>query len=52
MDILNRIKRLVAGGRYRLSIKAQVELDADGLVPLDAVEAILNAVDKEDAMFS
>ena len=43
MDALNRIKRLVAAGRYRLTLKAQDELAADGLSPADAVEAILNA---------
>jgi len=43
MDILNRIKRLVARGQYHVTLKAQAELDDDGLRPLDAVEAILNA---------
>lgn len=43
MDILHRIKRLVALGRYHSTLKAEAELDADGLVPQDAVEAILNA---------
>ena len=43
MDILHRIKRLVASGRYHVTLKAEAELDADGLVPQDAVEAILNA---------
>jgi hypothetical protein len=43
MDILNRIKRLVARGDYRLTDKATTELYVDGLTPLDAAEAILNA---------
>ena len=43
MDILIRIKRLVAHGRYRLTYKASSELVADGLTPDDAAEAILNA---------
>lgn len=43
MDLLSRIKRLVAAGRYRLTLKAQDELAADGLRPADAVESILNA---------
>ena len=43
MDVLHRIKRLVAAGRYRLSLKAQDELALDALTPADAVEAVLNA---------
>ena len=43
MDVLLRIKRLVAGNCYRLSNKAADELASDGLAPQDAVEAILNA---------
>ncbi len=43
MDILTQIKRLVARGDYRLTHKATVELHLDGLVPQDAVEAILTA---------
>jgi hypothetical protein len=43
MDVLHRIKRLVASGRYHVTLKAEAELNADGLVPQDAVEAVLNA---------
>lgn len=43
MDILNRIKRLVTRGKYRLTIKAEAELALDGLTPDDAIESILNA---------
>lgn len=43
MDILIRIKRLVARGQYRFSRKALDELELDGLDPQDAVEAVLNA---------
>ena len=45
MDILQRIKRLVALGRYKATIKAEEELVADGLQVQDAVEAILSARD-------
>ena len=43
MDVLLRIKRLVASGRYRFSRKALDELESDDLDPQDAVEAVLNA---------
>jgi hypothetical protein len=43
MDVLHRIKRLIAAGRFYVTLKAEAELDSDGLVPQDAVEAILNA---------
>lgn len=43
MEPLTRIRRLVAAGQYRLTVKAEHELDADGLIPQDAIEAILNA---------
>jgi|CXWL01.1.fsa_nt_gi hypothetical protein len=43
MDILNRIKRLVLRGNYHVTLKTQAELNEDGLRPLDAAEAILNA---------
>lgn len=43
MDVLHRIKRLVASGRFHVTLKAQAELDADDLSPQDAIEAILNA---------
>lgn len=52
MDILNRIKRLVARGDYRITGKAAFELQADALVPQDAVEAILNAQEIEKAIRS
>jgi hypothetical protein len=43
LDILNKIKRLLVRGQYEITLKAQTELDADGLRPQDAIEAILNA---------
>jgi hypothetical protein len=43
-DVLTRIKRAVLDGRFAFSKKAGDELEADGLVELDAVEAIANAV--------
>src|SRR6185436_12834091 len=43
MDVLHRIKRLVASGRFHATLKAEEELNLDGLTPQDAVEAILNA---------
>lgn len=43
MDILSRIKRLVLRGDYRLTDKATEELYQDGLGPLDAAEAVINA---------
>ncbi|HEX9002825.1 MAG TPA: hypothetical protein VGB07_23155 [Blastocatellia bacterium] len=43
-DVLIRIKRAILAGRYAFSEKAQLELDADGLTELDAIESILNAV--------
>lgn len=43
MEVLSRIKRLVAHGRYRFTEKARLELEDDGLTPDDAAEAILNA---------
>lgn len=43
MDVLLRIKQLVARRRYRFSRKAADELEADGLERDDAVEAVLNA---------
>jgi len=42
-DVLVRIKRAMIEGRYRLTEKAQNELEADGLTELDVVEAIVNA---------
>lgn len=43
MDALWRIKRLLALGRYEFAEKALDELEADDLLPQDAVEAVLNA---------
>lgn len=43
MDVLHRIKRLVASGQYRATFKAESELFADDLEVQDAVEAILNS---------
>lgn len=43
MEVLVRIKRLIAGRKYRFSEKALDELDRDGLVPQDAIESVLNA---------
>lgn len=44
-DILKRIKRAIIAGNYEFSIKALVELDADGLTESDALESILNSVE-------
>src|SRR5437867_8208091 len=44
-EILKRIKRAIIAGNYQFSIKALVELDADGLSESDAIEAILYALD-------
>ncbi len=43
MDVLLRIKRLVARGAFRLTDKARDEMDAEGLSAQDAAEAILSA---------
>ncbi len=43
-DVLVRIKRAVLEGRYVFTDKARVEMVADGLTELDAIESILNAV--------
>ena len=43
MDILLRIKRLVAAGRIAFTQKAEDEMERDGLLPQDVVESILNA---------
>lgn len=43
-DILTRIKRAVLAGRYAFSVKAQWEMELDGLTELDVAESILNAV--------
>ena len=41
--ILKRIKRLIIQGNYQFTLKAELELEADGLVIEDALESILNA---------
>jgi len=43
MDVLVRIKRLVMRGQVRFTEKARLELDADGLEPEEALEAIVAA---------
>ena len=45
---LKQIKRLIIKGNYQFTFKAETELEADGLIIEDALEAILNAttVDK------
>jgi len=43
MDVLVRIKRLIVRGAVRFTEKARIELEADGLEPEDALEAILSA---------
>jgi hypothetical protein len=43
VDVLLRIKRLVARGRVRFTRKALIEMAADGLERGDVAEAILNA---------
>lgn len=43
MDVLVHIKRLIIGRHFQFSLKALDELDADGLEPQDALEAVLNA---------
>src|SRR5687768_16282728 len=42
-ETLRQIKRAVFAGRYEFTQKARTELDADGLLPSDAVESILTA---------
>ena len=43
MDVLQRIKRLMARRRYRFTYKALRELHVDALDPEDALESVLNA---------
>lgn len=43
MEILVRIKRLVFQGQVRYTAKAIDEMAADGLMPTDVEESILNA---------
>jgi hypothetical protein len=52
MDVLVRIKRLVVRGAVRFTEKARLELDADGLEPEDALEAILGAPGVQKTMRS
>src|SRR5512136_624984 len=40
---LIRIKRLVVAGRYRFTLKAELECAGDGLTTQDVVESILTA---------
>jgi len=42
-DVLIRIKRAVLAGRVNFTLKARLELEADGLDRADAVEAIIEA---------
>ncbi len=41
--ILKKIKRLIIQGNYQFTLKAESELEADGLIIEDALESILNA---------
>lgn len=43
MEVLVRIKKLIVRGAVRFTEKARQELEADGLEPEDALEAILSA---------
>lgn len=43
-EVLVRIKRAVLAGRYNFSLKARIEMGADGLTELDVIESISNAV--------
>lgn len=42
-DVLVRIKRTILARRYRFSLKASLELEADGLTELDVLESIMSA---------
>lgn len=42
---LKRIKRLIIQGNYLFTLKAENEIEADGLIVEDALESILNADD-------
>jgi hypothetical protein len=44
-QLLKRIKRLIIKGDYQFTLKAETELEADGLLIDDALESILNATD-------
>ena len=41
--LLKRIKRLIIQGNYLFTLKAENELEADGLLIEDALESLLNA---------
>ena len=43
--ILKEIKRLIIKGDYQFTLKAEMELESDGLIIEDALESVLNAVD-------
>ncbi|MGE0086794.1 MAG: hypothetical protein AB7S75_20510 [Desulfococcaceae bacterium] len=43
--ILKQIKRLIIKGNYLFTLKAECELESEGLVMEDALESILNAED-------
>jgi len=43
MDILARIKRLVLNGKVVFTLKAQAEIEADGITEELVCEAIINA---------
>lgn len=44
-QLLKKIKRLIIKGHYQFTLKAETELEADGLLIEDALESILNASD-------
>jgi hypothetical protein len=43
MDLLARIKQLVMEGHIRFTLKAQLEMDSDYLMPDHVREAVMNA---------
>lgn len=43
-DVLTRIKRAVLAGDVVFTAKARYEMRADGLVEMDVIESIINAV--------
>ena len=49
---LKRIKRFIIQGDYLFTLKAESELEADGLVLEDALESILNAKDIDKVLNS
>ncbi|SLM27910.1 hypothetical protein MTBBW1_120031 [Desulfamplus magnetovallimortis] len=44
-SLLKKIKRLIIKGNYQFTLKAETELESDGLIIEDALESILNAED-------